>query len=31
MSQVVQDCMKKAGAWFCKQVELPATAEIDNC
>lgn len=31
MSQVVQDCMKKAGAWFCKQVELPATAEVDNC
>ena len=31
MARVVQDCMKKAGAWFCKQVELPATAEVDNC
>lgn len=31
ISQVVQDSMKKAGAWFCKQVELPAEAEIGDC
>ena len=31
MAKVIPDSMKKAGAWFCKQVELPAEAEIDTC
>lgn len=31
IAKMVQDNMKKAGAWFCKHVELPAEAEIDTC
>lgn len=30
MTTVLQDCMKKAGAYFCKKVELPAEAEVSN-
>lgn len=30
MAEVISDCMKKAGAWFCKNVELPAEAEINT-
>ena len=25
---VLKDCMKKAGAFFCKKVELPAEGDI---
>lgn len=31
MSKVLQDCMMKAGHIFCKNIEFPAEAEIDNC
>lgn len=31
ISYIVQDSMKKAGSWFCKQVELPAEAEVGDC
>ena len=27
MTKVLKDCMKKAGAFFCRKVELPAEGE----
>lgn len=28
MATVLQDCMKKAGAYYCNKLEMPATAEV---
>lgn len=30
MTEVLQNCMKTAGAYFCKRLELPAEAEISD-
>ena len=31
MAKVLSDCMSKAGAYFCKLVDFPATAEVGDC
>ena len=31
MTEVLQDCMKRAGGFFCRKIELPADAEVGNC
>lgn len=28
MAEVLKDCMKRAGAFFCKKVELPAEGGV---
>jgi hypothetical protein len=31
MAKVLSDCMSRSGAYFCKSVSLPATAEVGDC
>ena len=31
MTQVVQNCMSKAGSYFCKHLKVPAEAEVGDC
>lgn len=30
MTKVLQDCMSRAGAFFCTKLELPADAEVSD-
>ena len=31
MTTVLQDCMSKAGSYFCKKLDMPAEAEVGDC
>ena len=30
MTKVLQDCMEKAGTYFCKKIKMPADTEVSD-